>query len=36
MKLQVLRHTGDLDLALHAGKRTRDICLETARGLHGS
>ena len=36
MKLQVLRHTGDLDLALHAGKRTRDICLETVRGLQGS
>jgi hypothetical protein len=33
MKLQVLRHTGDLDLAMHAGKRTRDICLETVRGL---
>ena len=36
MKLQVLRHTGDLDLAMHAAKRTRDICLETARGLHPS
>lgn len=33
VKVEILRLTGDLDLALHAGKRTRDICLETLRGL---
>lgn len=33
VKLEMLRLTGDLDLALHAGKRVRQICLETLRGL---
>jgi hypothetical protein len=33
VKVELLRHTGNLDLALHAGKRTKEICLETARGL---
>ena len=36
VKLEVLRLTGDLDLALHAGKRTRDICRETVRGLQSA
>jgi len=36
VKLEILRLTGDLDLALHAGKRTREICLETLRGLQYS
>lgn len=36
VKLEILRLTGDLDLALHAGRRTRHICLETLRGLAGS
>ena len=36
VKLEMLRLTGDLDLALHAGRRTRDICLETLRGLQRS
>lgn len=33
VKVEILRLTGDLDLALHAGERTRDICQETARAL---
>jgi hypothetical protein len=33
VKLEILRLTGDLDLALHAGRRTREICLETIREL---
>jgi hypothetical protein len=33
VKLDILRLTGDLDLALHAGERTRDICRETLRAL---
>jgi hypothetical protein len=36
VKVEILRLTGDLDLALHAGKRTREICLETLRGLQYS
>jgi hypothetical protein len=36
VKLEILRLTGDLDLALHAGRRTRDICLDTLRGLQRS
>lgn len=33
VKVEILRLTGDLDLAVHAGKRTRSICLETLRAL---
>jgi hypothetical protein len=36
VKLEILRLTGDLDLALHAGRRTRDICVDTLRGLQRS
>jgi hypothetical protein len=36
VELEMLRLTGDLDLALHAGRRTREICLETIRGLQHS
>ena len=36
VKLEILRLTGDLDLALHAGRRTKDICLDTLRGLQRS
>lgn len=36
VKLEMLRLTGDLDLALHAGRRTREICVETIRGLQRS
>ena len=33
VELEMLRLTGDLDLALHAGDRTKEICVETVRGL---
>jgi hypothetical protein len=33
VQLELLRRTGDLDLALHGGARTRQICLETLRAL---
>jgi hypothetical protein len=36
VKVEILRLTGDLDLALHAGRRTKEICLETLRGLQYS
>ena len=36
VRLEILRLTGDLDLAVHAGRRTRHICLETLRGLQGA
>jgi hypothetical protein len=36
VKLEILRLTGDLDLALHAGRRTREICVEAIRGLQRS
>lgn len=36
VKLEILRLTGDLDLALHGAKRTKEICLETIRGLQYS
>jgi hypothetical protein len=36
VKVEILRHTGDLDLALHAGERTKDICLDTVRALQRS
>ncbi|MGZ4509466.1 MAG: hypothetical protein ACXVX8_08185 [Blastococcus sp.] len=34
--VEILRHTGNLDLALHAGERTKDICQETVRALQRS
>ena len=36
VKVEILRHTGDLDLALHAGNRTKVICHETVRALQRS
>jgi hypothetical protein len=36
VKVEILRHTGNLDLALHAGERTKDICHETVRALQRS
>jgi hypothetical protein len=36
VKVEVLRHTGSLDLALHAGERTKVICHETVRALQRS
>jgi hypothetical protein len=36
VKVEVLRHTGSLELALHAGERTKAICHETVRALQRS
>lgn len=36
VKVEILRLTGNLDLALHAGERTKHICQETARALQRS
>ena len=36
VKIEILRHTGDLDLALHAGNRTKVICHDTVRALQRS